>query len=584
MKRNIKYRLMTGILAGTLFITGWHPNIIKASAATIGKETTITNDYTENTQTTTLEDFLNEIEDKQLKKFYKQLYELYDYDTFHERSVIPQYFQTIYGNKFSCGTIQSAGCGISSLAMVSSYLFDEVITPDMMTIYDSGPSPAAALEKGIKRLKLNCEIHRGQVAIDNLDKAIEEGHPIIALVGGSSIFTDKGHFIVIAGKTQDGKYIVNDPNLENFFNPNMVEGFTNGFTFEEVTKGLRGIYIFDTKKDFIDKRDKDLSLKTNKKNFKAENNYNGILSSPTEMRIGPSENYPIISNLEINSEIARIYSTTNGWDLVKSNQSIGYIKTKNITYSKEIEESLSEYMKYNDIVFSTSPIEVKETPNEDSQPLSTIDINTELKVIAKIGDDWLIINHNGLIGYIQNKNIISMLKKAQELYPELQLEELTTKKISYLTTDTDIRCGNSIEFDSLELIHKYESLKVLEEYENWYFALTNNGTLGFIPKKYTKDINDECIIVDKSQGLLYFLKDGEQIYSTNANINTALYTSKNGIYEILSKKLNLFFINKNIGWQNIFDKNTSNLNNFSFKFASKVYNEVELGTQIIIHK
>ena len=50
--------------------------------------------------------------------------------------------------------------------------------------------------------------------------------------------------MVVAGKTEDGKYIVNDPNIENYLKPDMVDGFMNGFTKEEITQGLSHIYIF----------------------------------------------------------------------------------------------------------------------------------------------------------------------------------------------------------------------------------------------------------------------------------------------------------------------------------------------------
>ena len=83
-----------------------------------------------------------------------------------------------------------------------------------------------------------------ECGIEDLDEALDNGHPVIALIGKASIFTDYGHFIVLAGKTPDGKYIVNDPNIENYYQPHLVDGFTNGFTKEQVTRGLNGIYIF----------------------------------------------------------------------------------------------------------------------------------------------------------------------------------------------------------------------------------------------------------------------------------------------------------------------------------------------------
>ena len=370
MKKNTKNRLISSILAGVLFIGGLSSKPLKASAREIDYSTSSLNDssfYNKpnflNKIKLTKEDFLNNIEDNQKRKFYKQLYELYDYDNFNSRSEIPQFFQTIYSNKFSCGTIQSAGCGISSLAMVASYLFDEIITPDMMTVFDSGPSPASALEKGIKRLKLNCEVFRGQEAVDNLDKALDLGHPVIALMGRNSIFTEKGHFIVLAGKNSEGKYIVNDPNLENVYNPKMIEGYTNGFTREEITLGLNGIYIFDTKKDFIDKRDKNILIKNTSKKELIQydsNRYIGYTTQSETLKSGTSENHKTITNLEINSQITRILSTGNGWDLVKSNNNIGYIKTNNLSYTKEIdkEESSITYYKQNDIVITNLKLQI----------------------------------------------------------------------------------------------------------------------------------------------------------------------------------------------------------------------------------
>lgn len=202
-----------------------------------------------------LEEFLEKIENPQIRILYEQLYELYDYDAFARRSPIPQYFQTVYTEKFSVGTIQSAGCGITSLAMVASYLFEEEITPVMMLQYDCGPNPAAAMEAGIQDLKLNCQVHYGDAALENLDAALDAGRPVIALHQSGSYFTKSGHFLVMAGKNPDGTYIVNDPNMINYYSPGLVDGYTSGFSREVVSAGLVGIYIFDSKEDFVDRRD-----------------------------------------------------------------------------------------------------------------------------------------------------------------------------------------------------------------------------------------------------------------------------------------------------------------------------------------
>lgn len=209
--------------------------------------------YQKNNQT--LSEFLSTVDNEQNLKFYQQLYSMYDYESFNNRSDVPQYFQTTYTQPFATGTIRSSGCGITSLAMVASYLTGEEITPDMLTNGYRGDNPASAMHAGIKNLGLKLTTYEGwgiacqelnEDGKTNLDAALEAGKPVIARMNSSSLFTEGGHFIVIAGKTEDGKYIVNDPNLENYYKSYMVDGFTNGFTEEQITRGLCGIYILET--------------------------------------------------------------------------------------------------------------------------------------------------------------------------------------------------------------------------------------------------------------------------------------------------------------------------------------------------
>ena len=592
MKKNTKNRLISSILAGVLFIGGLSSKPLKASAREIDYSTSSLNDssfYNKpnflNKIKQTKEDFLNNIEDNQKRKFYKQLYELYDYDNFNSRSEIPQFFQTIYSNKFSCGTIQSAGCGISSLAMVASYLFDEIITPDMMTVFDSGPSPASALEKGIKRLKLNCEVFRGQAAVDNLDKALDLGHPVIALMGRNSIFTEKGHFIVLAGKNSEGKYIVNDPNLENVYNPKMIEGYTNGFTREEIALGLNGIYIFDTKKDFIDKRDKNILIKNTSKKELIQydsNRYIGYTTQSETLKSGTSENHKTITNLEINSQITRILSTGNGWDLVKSNNYIGYIKTNNLSYTKEIdkEESSITYYKQNDIVITNQQADLKTSPTNLSETIINIDEKSELEVLATTDSNWLLVRYNGLIGYIAKENTMSLLEKAQQLYPELNLNNLKAMKTIYMISNTELRSGNGIEFPSIYQLERYETTRVLAEYNDWYFVLTNENNFGFIAKSDTKEIKEKEIIIDKSSNKLYYYIDGERAYTIPANNIKKIISPQNGFYSILGKKRDLILFDQPTGWHSIFDNSNSKLNSF----ARIIYNDIQIDERVLIHK
>ncbi len=201
---------------------------------------------TNTTPELTKEEFLASLDDPQAKKWFEQMFnELgYDYDKFWNTSNIPRDFQSLYSEAFATGTIRSAGCGITSLSMLSEWLTGEYKAPNELTRGYTGSNPASALEKNLNEMYPNYTRLFGQQALDNLDASLEAGKPVIANVRASSIFTDAGHFIVIAGKTADGKYIVNDPNIESYLKPDMVDGFMNGFTREQIEQGLSHIYFF----------------------------------------------------------------------------------------------------------------------------------------------------------------------------------------------------------------------------------------------------------------------------------------------------------------------------------------------------
>lgn len=213
------------------------------------------------------EDFMAGIYDDYSYESYEKLFTMYDYEQFMTRSPIPQYFQSLYPDtRFADGTIRSSGCGITCLAMISSYLYGETITPDMLTMDYKGDNPAVVLERWVTDdyLGVRMDMYYGNDARTQFDIAMENGNPVILLHRApNSIFTDGGHFIVVAGMTEDGRYIVNDPNMWNLrcFDADChhakkgepcpyVDEYMYGFTREQLMQGLVGTYVFDTKDEF----------------------------------------------------------------------------------------------------------------------------------------------------------------------------------------------------------------------------------------------------------------------------------------------------------------------------------------------
>lgn len=261
------------------------------------------------------------------------------------------------------------------------------------------------------------------------------------------------------------------------------------------------------------------------------------ITEEKELKSGPNSVYPTIKNLEINDQAIKIFTAENGWDLVKCNNFIGYIKNDSISYQIEKTYVPQEYLltKHNDIVVTTTILNFRNAPNTDAEIIQTFNIETELQVIATVDNGWLLVQYNGQIGFVHGDYTISVLETIQSLYPELSLESLEVKDIVYTTSMLRLRSGAGIEFEELLMLEKYESLRVLGEFNDWYFVLTNERNLGFVSKEYTKKIEENCIVVDKSCQQLYYYDNGKQIYTTEVTTGKDSTPSDTGLFKVWRK-------------------------------------------------
>lgn len=150
---------------------------------------------------------------------------------------VPHYIQhyyedTNYGNH---GTVASHGCGITSLAMVYSYLLDKEISPDELAAKYGRYNTEVGSDYGLfnnTAADYGLVVEKQTYNWNDVYTALLNGHVVIANPTNPSIFTDGGHYIVLAGLTEDGKIIVRDPSIYNYgkWSGNVLkEGFANGF-------------------------------------------------------------------------------------------------------------------------------------------------------------------------------------------------------------------------------------------------------------------------------------------------------------------------------------------------------------------
>lgn len=135
------------------------------------------------------------------------------------------------------GSVASHGCGITSLAMVASYLQNVEYSPaDLAKQFGNYNTERGSywilFEDSAEVLEL--DLQERTYSEKTVMEALRNGQVVIALQS-EGLFTDGGHFIVLTGLTEDGKILVNDPNGANYYkNRTLMKGFAYGFTSKQV--------------------------------------------------------------------------------------------------------------------------------------------------------------------------------------------------------------------------------------------------------------------------------------------------------------------------------------------------------------
>lgn len=158
---------------------------------------------------------------------------------------VPLYFQTDYPiTMYGTGTIGNNGCSITCLAMVATYLTGIQYLPDELAGYFGGygANNMERLEYGSQMLQLP---YTRPANFHETLAELRAGKVAIALMNPKSIFTDSQHFIVLAGVTEDGKILVNDPYKPNYDRWDLENAFRTGFEVGDISCGFSGAWVYD---------------------------------------------------------------------------------------------------------------------------------------------------------------------------------------------------------------------------------------------------------------------------------------------------------------------------------------------------
>ncbi len=161
---------------------------------------------------------------------------------------MPLYDQKDYPNvRYGSGTVATSGCGITALAMVATYMTGHTYYPDELADAFGGYNG-----NNVERLLYaSDQLQLPWYYAENWHVVLEElkaGNVAIFLVDGRSDFTDKQHFMVASGVTEEGRVTLLDPYGPNYDNPMLKKGFEQGFTTSEIVPGYSGAWVYEVDK------------------------------------------------------------------------------------------------------------------------------------------------------------------------------------------------------------------------------------------------------------------------------------------------------------------------------------------------
>lgn len=340
-----------------------------------------------------------------------------------------------------------------------------------------------------------------------------------------------------------------------------------------------------------------------------------LIGHPTtvvNMRAGCGTDFKIISNLRVTDTVEKIFSYGN-WDLVKYNDTIGYICSDYLAYSTDIISSDYQYEKQSDIAITTTKdLNFRPTPSTQEKSIDTFVEGEELELVAKLDNGWYLVKSNCQLGYVYGNYIESLTERAKNQYPDLGLTSVTPQMVIYLNNDHSLKSAMTEDSKEISQLEKYETLRVISEYDDWYFAMTNDYNFGFINKEGTTPLRDNFKIIDLSEQRLWLYRNSKLYYTTPVTTGKENHETNICLGKVrkMSQKVYLagddygpipvdFWIEYNdwqegihdAPWRYVYGKEVDyklygshGCTNTPPKIMKKVYDSTSIGDTVIVHK
>ncbi|MGM9588572.1 MAG: C39 family peptidase [Faecousia sp.] len=170
-------------------------------------------------------------------------------DVAHERFPdMPLYLQQDYPDApYGDYQLRTHGCGITTLAMVASYLADDELTPVELAArygYYCGPRGTEQVLFDDTPAEMGFYFKKRAGSWSEVAEAVRSGHVVVSLQW-AGYWTRGGHYLAIIGETDEETYVVRDSNLINYkrIPAHLKDSHTRG----SITKDCHGYWIYEKK-------------------------------------------------------------------------------------------------------------------------------------------------------------------------------------------------------------------------------------------------------------------------------------------------------------------------------------------------
>ena len=170
-------------------------------------------------------------------------------DVAHERfPEVPVYIQQDYKKAPYGGyNVSSHGCGITSLAMLSTYMTDTRLTPAMLAARYGRYNGLHGTDTMIfinTPPEMGYFLDHRAFTWQDIEDSLREGKMVINLQS-KGYFTRTGHFLVLTHLTEDGKVVIRDSNVYNY--KRLPEHTADAFDPKLFPPATRYSWVYDNK-------------------------------------------------------------------------------------------------------------------------------------------------------------------------------------------------------------------------------------------------------------------------------------------------------------------------------------------------